>query len=37
MFDYVKDHGRASQRRGKMYGVIIVIVLLLALALAYVF
>jgi hypothetical protein len=37
MFDYVKDQGMASQRRGKLYGLMFVIVLILALALAYVF
>jgi hypothetical protein len=37
MFDYVKEHGAASQRRGRMYGLIFLIVAILALALAYVF
>ena len=37
MFDYVKDNGMASKRRGRLYGLIFLIVAILALALAYVF
>jgi hypothetical protein len=37
MFDYVKDNGMASKRRGKLYGLIFLFVAIVAATLAYVF